>query len=83
MNRNELNVRAMRPLLGKSSKRTNRLHAVAVEAVPIEIARPEAQATRAGGKVRIRRRRPEVAVRASAAETGIVAVADCGEKDTL
>lgn len=85
MNRNKSNTRALRPLLGKSSDRTNRLPDVAAAAivVPAEIARIEAEAPRVAGTARIRRRGPVIAERAGAVEVGAVTVAGSRKEDAL
>jgi len=72
---NELNTRAIRALLGKSSHRTNRQTEDAAGVEPAEFARIEAEAPRLGGIARIRRRGPVAAARAGVEKARLVAEA--------
>ena len=78
---NESDTRAIRALFGKFSERTHRPTEVTVVVAPAEIARIEVRVPRVVRTDRIRRRRPVVAVRASAAEVRAVAEAGSRKED--
>ena len=86
MNQNELNesnTRTIRALFGKFSERTHGLTAETDVAVLVEIARIEVQLPREERIVRIRRREPVVAARASAEEDRVDAEAGRRKEDAL